>query len=104
MYPLQAVLLLALAGCTLLALRRSGAAISEEALGFGWVGAGGAALLAVAVVVVGRLSSVPGRAEGLALLGFGAYVVYLLAAWVIVRMLRTPDAFRKSAPREGDPA
>ena len=71
MYPVFAVLLLALAGCTVLVVRRRGAAISEEALGFAVIGAAGLGLLAVAVLVVGRLSAVPGRAEGLALLGLG---------------------------------
>ena len=85
--PVFAVLLLALAGCTALAVRRRGASISEEALGFAVIGAAGLALLAVAVLVVGRLSGVPGRAEGLALLGLGGFVVYLLAAWVVLRWL-----------------
>jgi len=87
-YPVLAALLLALAGFTVLVVRRRGPTVSEEALGFGYVGAAGLALLAVAVVVVGLLSRVPGRAEGLALLGFGAYVIYLLAAWVVVRFVR----------------
>lgn len=85
MYPVFAVLLLALAGCTALVVRRRGAAVSEEALGFAVIGAAGLGLLAVAVLVVGRLSGVPGRAEGLALLGFGGFVVYLLAAWLVLR-------------------
>ena len=88
MYPVFAVLLLALAACTVLVVRRLGATISEEALGFGYIGAAGLALLALAVVVVGQLSDVPGRAESLALLGFGGYVIYLLAAWVVVRFVR----------------
>ncbi len=84
MYPVFALLLLALAGCTLLVVRRRGAAVSEEALGFAVIGAVGLGLLAVAVLVLGRLSTMPGRAEGLALLGLGAFVVYLLAAWVVL--------------------
>ncbi len=84
MYPVFALLLLALAGCTLLVVRRRGAAVSEEALGFAVIGAVGLGLLAIAVLVLGRLSTVPGRAEGLALLGLGAFVVYLLAAWVVL--------------------
>jgi hypothetical protein len=83
-YPVFALLLLALAGCTLLVVRRRGAAVSEEALGFAVIGAVGLGLLAIAVLVLGRLSTVPGRAEGLALLGLGAFVVYLLAAWVVL--------------------
>lgn len=79
-----AVLLLALAGGTALVAHRRARVSSEEALGFAYVGAVGLALLAAAVVVVGRLPGEPGRAEGLALLGLGAYVVYLLAAWVVV--------------------
>ena len=69
-------------------VRRRGAAISEEALGFAVIGAAGLGLLAVAVLVVGRLSAVPGRAEGLALLGLGGFVVYLLAAWVVLVWMR----------------
>ena len=88
MYIVLALLLLALSGCTTLVVRHLRSTVSEEALGFGYVGAAGMALLAVAVLVVGRLSSVPGRAEGLALLGLGAYVIYLLAAWVVVRFVR----------------
>jgi hypothetical protein len=83
-YPVFALLLLALAGCTLLVVRRRGAAVSEEALGSAVIGAVGLGLLAIAVLVLGRLSTVPGRAEGLALLGLGAFVVYLLAAWVVL--------------------
>ena len=49
-------------------------------------------MLAVAVLVVGRLSAPPGRAEGLALLGFGGFVVYLLAAWVVVRWVAARTA------------
>lgn len=77
-------LLVALAGCSLLAVRRRGAGVSEEAQGFAYVGAAALVLLAVAVLVVGQLSGVPGRSEGLGLLGVAAYVVYLLVAWVIV--------------------
>jgi len=90
-YPVLAVLLLALAGCTVLVVARRRVSVSEEALGFAYIGAAGVTLLALAVVVVGRLSSVPGRAEGLALLGFGAYVIYLLAAWVVIRFVRHPS-------------
>jgi hypothetical protein len=87
-YPVLAVLLLALAGFTVLVARRRRAGVTEEALGFAYVGAAGIALLAVGVIVVGRLSGVPGRAEGLALLGFAAYVIYLLAAWLVITVVR----------------
>jgi hypothetical protein len=89
-YPVFALLLLALAGCTVLVVRRRGAAVSEEALGFAVIGAAGLGLLAVAVLVVGRVSLVPGRAEGLALLGLGGFVIYLLAAWVVLRWASSP--------------
>lgn len=88
MYPVFAVLLIALAGVTVLVTRRPGVVASQEATGFVYIGAAGIGLLAVAVVVVGLLSSVPGRAEGLALLGFAAYVIYLLAAWVMIVFVR----------------
>ena len=45
MYPVFAVLLLALAGCTVWVVRRRGSAISEEALGFAVIGAAGHAPL-----------------------------------------------------------
>lgn len=61
--------------------------MSEEALGFVVVGAAGLGLLALAVLVLAAVSTVPGRAEGLALLGLAAFVVYLLAAWVMTRWL-----------------
>lgn len=91
MYPVLAILLLALAGFTMLVVHRRGAGISQETLGFAYIGAAGTVLLAVGVVVVGLLSGVPGRAEGLALLGFAAYVIYLLAAWVVIGFVRRPD-------------
>lgn len=87
MSAFYAVLLVALAGCTVLAARRGRSVLTEEAMGFAYVGAGGLAVLAVAVVVVGLLSDVPGRAEGLALLVLAAYVVYLLAAWLVIRFV-----------------
>jgi peptidoglycan/LPS O-acetylase OafA/YrhL len=93
--------LLALAGCTVWVARRRGAAVSEEALGFVVVGAAGLALLALAVLVLGAVSTVPGRAEGLALLGLGAYVVYLLAAWVMTRWLERRPPRPGPAPPAG---
>lgn len=99
MYPVFAILLFALAGCAVLVVRRRGAAVSEEALGFVVIGAAGLALLAVTVLLVGRLSSVPGRAEGLALLGFGAFVIYLLAAWLVLRWVDRHPSGRPTEPR-----
>lgn len=84
MYPFLALLLVTLAVFTVVVVRgREG--VSDEAIGFTYVGAAALTLVAVAVVLIGRLSPVVGQAEGLALLGLGTYVVYLLAAWVVVR-------------------
>ena len=84
-----ALLLLALAGFTLLVVRRFGVEASEEALAFAYIGAAGITLVAVAVVLLGLLSGTPGRAEGLALLGLAAFVIYVLAAWAVTRFVRT---------------
>lgn len=82
-------------------VRRRGTAVSEETLGFVVVGAAGLGLLALAVLVVGTVSAAPGRAEGLGLLGLGAFVVYLLAAWVLTRWLERRD--RDRAPHTSFP-
>lgn len=84
MYPFHALLLLTLAVFTVVVVRRRGR-VSDEAIGFTYVGAAALTLVAVAVVLVGLLSPVVGQAEGLALLGLATYVVYLFAAWVVVR-------------------
>lgn len=93
-----AVVLLTLAGSAVWVVRRRRAAVSEEALGFVVVGAAGLGLLALAVLVVGAVSTAPGRAEGLALLGLGAFVVYLLAAWVLIRWWEHRDRGARRPP------
>jgi hypothetical protein len=84
-----AVILVAVAGFTVLVAYRhrpseSGRRLDLEQLrGFVYVGAGALVLLAGAVIVLGLLNDGNGRAEGLAVLGFFAYAVYLAAAGLI---------------------
>src|ERR671917_1893748 len=91
MYLALAVVLLAFAGFTVLVLRRrqpSGVPDPrfdlDQLQGFVYVGAGALAGLAVAVVVVGLVAAPNGIAEGLAVLGFFGYLLYLVAAAVVL--------------------
>ena len=52
-----------------------------------YVGAGALALLAIAVVAMGLFANRSGRAEGLAVLGFFGYAVYLVAATVMLYVM-----------------
>jgi hypothetical protein len=95
-----AVILLAFAAFTVIVIRRSrpGHALDvevagsshrrridlEQLKGFVYVGAGALALLAVAVILMGLFANRGGRAEGLAVLGFFGYVVYLSAAALVL--------------------
>ena len=86
-----AVILLAFAGFTVLVLRRrqpTGALDPrfdvDQLKGFVYVGAGALAGLAVAVVIVGLVAAPNGIAEGLAVLGFFGYLLYLVAAAVVL--------------------
>jgi hypothetical protein len=56
----------------------------EQLKGFVYVGAGALALLAVAVILMGLFANRSGRAEGLAVLGFFGYAVYLGATVVVL--------------------
>ena len=87
MYWALAVILLAFAGFTVLVMqhrRPSSAPDSyfdlDQLKGFLYVGAAALAALAVAVVIVGLVAAPNGVAEGLAVLGFFGYLVYLVAA------------------------
>ena len=91
MYPALALILLAFAGFTVLVLRRrQSTAVPdprfdvENLKGFVYVGAGALAGLAVAVVIVGLVAAPNGIAEGLAVLGFFGYLLYLVAAAVVL--------------------
>ena len=91
MFWALAVILLAFAGFTVLVMRRrqpsrcrtrastwtSSRASSTSAPGR-WPG------LAVAVVIVGLVAAPNGIAEGLAVLGFFGYLLYLVAATVVL--------------------
>lgn len=90
MFAPLAVILLAVAVGTVGVIRRPRRAAEpvpagdlEQIKGFVYVGAGALVLLVVAVVIVGSASGGSGVAEGIAILGFVAYLVYLLAAFVI---------------------
>ena len=85
------MILLAFAGFTVLVMRRRQPSPASDAhldldqlKGFLSVGAAALAGLAVAVVVVGLVAAPNGVAEGLAVLGFFGYLLYLVAATVIL--------------------
>ena len=59
----------------------------EQLKGFVYVGAAALALLAVAVIVMGLFANRSGRAEGLAVLGFFGYAVYLGAATLVLYVM-----------------
>ena len=91
MFWALAVILLAFAGFTVLVMgrRRSSGATDprfdiDQLKGFVYVGAGALAGLAVAVVIVGLVAAPNGIAEGLAVLGFFGYLLYLVAATVVL--------------------
>jgi hypothetical protein len=60
----------------------------EQLRGFVYVGAGALVLLAVAVILMGLFGNRTGRAEGLAVLGFFGYLAYLVAASVVLYVMR----------------
>ena len=91
MYWALAVILLAFAGFTVLVMRRRQPSPAPDAhfdldqlKGFVYVGAGALTGLAVAVVIVGLVGAPNGVAEGLAVLGFFGYLLYLVAAMVVL--------------------
>jgi hypothetical protein len=86
-----AVILLAFAGFTVLVMwRRQPSPVPDPRFdldrlkGFVYVGAGALAGLAVAVVIVGLVAASNGVAEGLAVLGFFGYLLYLVAAAAVL--------------------
>lgn len=91
MYWALAVILLAFAGFTVLVLRRRKPSVVpdprfdlDQLKGFVYVGAAVLVALAVAVVVVGLVAGANGIAEGLAVLGLFAYLLYLVAAFLVL--------------------
>jgi hypothetical protein len=90
-YWALAVILVAFAGFTVLVLsRRRPTGVPDprfdvdQLKGFVYVGAAALAGLAVAVVIVGLVAAPNGIAEGLAVLGFFGYLLYLVAAAVVL--------------------
>ena len=57
---------------------------AEQVKGFVYVGAAALVLLAIAVVTLGLVSAGSGRAEGLTVLGFLGYALYMGAAAGVV--------------------
>jgi hypothetical protein len=95
MFWALAMILLAFAGFTVLVIRRRQSSPASNALfdldqlkGFVYVGAGALAGLAVAVVIVGLVAAPNGVAEGLAVLGFFGYLLYLVVATVVLYLAR----------------
>ena len=91
MFWALAVILLVFAGFTVLVLaRRRPSPVPDprfdldQLKGFVYVGAGALAGLAVAVIIVGLVMAPSGIAEGLAVLGFFGYLLYLVAATVVL--------------------
>jgi hypothetical protein len=86
-----AVILLAFAGFTVFVLARRRPTAErdprfdvDQLKGFLYVGAAALAALAVAVVAVGLVAAPNGIAEGLAVLGFFGYLLYLVAAATVL--------------------
>jgi hypothetical protein len=90
-YAVFAVILAALATCSVVSYRLSGSrpagqpAARQQLRGFLYVGAVALVALAVAVVVAGLLGDRTARAEGLAMFGLFTYTLYLLAALLLAR-------------------
>ena len=91
MFWALAVILLAFAGFTVLVMwRRQPSPVPDprfdlnQLKGFVYVGAAALAGLAVAVIIVGLVAAPNGIAEGLAVLGFFSYLLYLVAATVVL--------------------
>jgi hypothetical protein len=59
----------------------------EQLKGFVYVGAAALTLLALAVILMGLFANRTGRAEGLAVLGFFGYAVYLVAATALLYVM-----------------
>jgi len=85
------VILLAFAGFTVLVMRWRRPSVVpdprfdlDQLKGFVYVGAGALVALAVAVVIVGLFAAPNGIAEGLAVLGFFGYLLYLVAAAAVL--------------------
>lgn len=91
MYPVLALVLVAVAGFTLFVLVRTpGAdrAAREQLKTFGYVGTAALGVVAVAVVIVGLAANRRGTAELLAMVGLFAFVGYLVLAYLVARLVQ----------------
>jgi hypothetical protein len=85
-----AVILLAVAGFTVLVLRRTRGRTSpmrEQLESFGYLGAGALALIAAMVLVLGLAGVGGGKPELLGMVGLFAFVVYLGIAYVVAQLV-----------------
>jgi hypothetical protein len=83
-------MVLAVAGFTVLVIRRSGRGPEARSLhleSFGYLGAGVMLVIAGVVVVVGALADRAASAEALAMVALFAFVLYMLVAYVITGYL-----------------
>lgn len=90
MYPVLALMVLAVAGFTVVVIRRSGGGPEARGLhleSFGYVGAAVMVIMAGVVVVVGALADRAAVAEALAMVALFAFVLYMLVAYVITGYL-----------------
>jgi hypothetical protein len=96
-YPTLAMILVGVSGFTVVVVRRARSSrdpARENLEGFGYVGATGLLLLAAVVIIIGLFGNRAGTAEGVAMVGFFAYLVYMLVAYVMTRFLsRKPSPF-----------
>lgn len=90
MFWALALILLGLAACPLLVLRRRpagrGGLDTDQLQGFAYVGAGALTVLSVVVVLLGLFDGGQGVAETVAVLGLFAYGLYLAAAGLILTL------------------
>jgi hypothetical protein len=89
-YAALALILLAVAGFTVLVVRRTrgpGSDVRSQLESFGYLGAGALALVAATVLVLGLSGVSGGRPELLAIVGLFAFVLYLGIAYVVARVL-----------------
>jgi hypothetical protein len=89
-YPVLALMLLAVAGFTVLVIRRSSRVSEAGGLhleSFGYVGAAVMLIMAGVVVVVGVLADQAASAEALAMVALFAFVLYMLVAYAITGYL-----------------
>jgi hypothetical protein len=90
-YGVLALILFAVAGFTLLVLRRArgGTSLAHSQLeSFGYLGAGALALVAAAVLVLGLAGVSGGAPELLAMIGMFAFVLYQGVAYAVAGLIR----------------